>query len=196
MLALAYAALAALLLALNLKTPYARPIKLAGIVLVTLFYIFAYHGSQNMRGWAIADTPPNPFKLHWAVIEEPDKIAKTSGAICCWHKNCRIMARCCLTQGFTACPFSPELADAVEEALSAMEGGKPMEGRLSYKVKKPETLEDEMQKRDGRESRPDSKGEEERLKLSNSASCPCRIYRPNLRTERHTPHYCSALCLS
>ena len=97
MLALAYAALAALLLALNLKTPYARPIKLAGIALVTLFYIFAYHGSQNMRGWAIADAPPNPFKLHWAVIEEPDKIAKTPARYICWRKNCRIMVRCSLS---------------------------------------------------------------------------------------------------
>ena len=164
-LALAYAALAALLLALNLKTPYARPIKLAGIVLVTLFYIFAYHGSQNMRGWAIADTPPNPFKLHWAVIEEPDKIAKTSGAIYLLAQKLSDNGALLSYPRLYRLPFSPELADAVEEALSAMEGGKPLEGRLSYKVKKPETLEDEMQKRDGRESRPDSQGEEERLKL-------------------------------
>ena len=104
-----------LLLALNLKTPMRRLSWLA--LLVTLFYIFAYHGSQNMRGWAIADTPPNPFKLHWAVIEEPDKIAKTSGAICCTAQKLSDNGAL-LSYRLYRLPFSPELADAVEEALA------------------------------------------------------------------------------
>ena len=68
LLGLAYAVVAALLLTLNLQTPYRREIKLTAILIVSLLYIGAYHGAQNLRGWAISAAPPNPFKLHWAVV--------------------------------------------------------------------------------------------------------------------------------
>ena len=79
LLGLAYAVVAALLLSLNLQTKYRRGIKIAAILGVSLLYIGAYHGAQNLRGWAISAAPPNPFKLHWAVVEEPDKARGTKG---------------------------------------------------------------------------------------------------------------------
>ena len=53
LLGLAYAALAALLLSLNLETKYRREIKIGAIVAVTLLYVGTYHGAQNLRGWAL-----------------------------------------------------------------------------------------------------------------------------------------------
>ena len=45
LLGLAYAALAALLLSLNLETKYRREIKIGAIVFVTLLYIGTYQGA-------------------------------------------------------------------------------------------------------------------------------------------------------
>ena len=164
-LGLAYAALAALLLTLNLQTKYRREIKIAAIVAVTLLYVGAYHGAQNLRGWAISDAPPNPFKLHWAVVEEPDKARGTAGAI--YILGQKLSARGVATgqPRLYRLPFSPELAEQVDEALAKKEDGRDLEARLSYKAATPEEL-DELQRRDGEKARPDAAGEEERLKLN------------------------------
>lgn len=164
-LGISYALMAGLLLSLNLATPWRREIKTAAIVLVSLFYLGAYHGAQNLRGWATSDTPPNPFKLHYAVVEEPDKSTRTKGAI-------YLMAQKIDNRGVARgqprlykLPFSPELADEVEEAMAQKEGGKPLEANLSYKAANAEDA-DEIQKRDGQDSRPESLGEEDRLQLN------------------------------
>ena len=57
MLGVAYALLAALLLNLNLNSSWRQEIKLAAIGLVTLLYFAAYEGTQELRGWAIAQSP-------------------------------------------------------------------------------------------------------------------------------------------
>ena len=165
LLGLAYAAVAALLLSLNLQTKYRREIKLAAIIAVSLLYIGAYHGTQNLRGWAISATPPNPFKLHWAVVEEPDKVNGAQGAI-------YILGQSLSARGVTIgeprlfrLPFSPELAEQVDDALSKKEDGRDLEARLSYKAATPDEF-DEIQRRDGQKARPDSAGEEDRLKLN------------------------------
>ena len=165
MLGVAYALLAALLLNLNLSTSWRHEIKLAAIGLVTLLYFAAYQGTQELRGWAIAQTPPNPFKLHWAVVEEPDKAQKTDGAIYILaqplSEHGALMARPRLYQ----LPFSPELAEQIDEALKEVDNGKPLEANLSYKAANPDE-DKRSQKRDGQKSRPDSAGEEDRLKLN------------------------------
>lgn len=163
-LGLSYAALAALVLNLNLNSPWRREIKIGVIVLVSLFYVGAYHGAQNLRGWAIHQDPPNPFKLHWAVVEEPDKARRTKGAIYILGQK---ISKNGATKGqprLYRLPFTPELAEQVDEALKQKEGGKEIEARLSYKAANAEDA-DETQKRDGQKSRPDSAGEEDRLKL-------------------------------
>lgn len=164
-LGISYALLAALLLSLNLTSPWRREIKTAAIVLVSLFYLGAYHGSQNLRGWATPDTPPNPFKLHYAVVEEPDKSIGTKGVI-------YLMAQKIDARGVPRgqprlyrLPFSPELAEEIDEAMAQKEGGKPLEANLSYKAANAEDADD-IEKRDGQDSRPESLGEEERLQLN------------------------------
>ena len=168
-LGLSYAAIAALLLNLNLPNTfpkrYSRAIKISAIIVVSLLYAGTYHGSQNLRGWAIQKAPPNPFKLHWAIVEEPDKIKRTDGAIYILGQAMRANGSPTGSPRLYELPFTPELAEEIDEALSKKEDGKPLEARLSYKAANPDSEMEEIKKRDGNKSRPDSAGDEERLKL-------------------------------
>ena len=165
LLGLAYAVVAALLLSLNLQTKYRRGIKIAAILGVSLLYIGVYHGAQNLRGWAISAAPPNPFKLHWAVVEEPDKARGTKGAIYILGQRLSARGVAIGEPRLFRLPFTPELAEQVDDALTKKEDGRDLEARLSYKAATPDEVDD-IQKRDGQKSRPDSAGEEERLKLN------------------------------
>lgn len=165
LLGVAYAVLAALLLSLNLETKYRHEIKIAAIIGVSLLYVATYHGAQNLRGWAIAEAPPNPFKLHWAVVEEPDKARGTEGAIFILGQKLSSRGVAVGAPRLYELPFTPELAEQIDEALTKKEDGKDLEARLSYKAATPDDV-DEAQKRDGQKSRPDSAGEEDRLKLN------------------------------
>ncbi len=166
-LGLAYAALTALVINFNLTTPWRREIKIAVIVLMTLLYFAAYWGGQNLRGWAIATPPPNPFKLHWAIVEEPDKARGTSGTIYILAQKLSLQGALLSSPRLHRLPFSPALADEIDAALKASEGAQPIEANLSYKAKKPD---DEalaaQQKSDGEKSRADSRGDGDRLKLN------------------------------
>lgn len=164
LLGVAYAVLAALLLSLNLETKYRREIKIAAIIGVSLLYVATYHGAQNLRGWAIAEAPPNPFKLHWAVVEEPDKARGTEGAIFILGQKLSSRGVAVGAPRLYELPFTPELAEQIDEALTKKEDGKDLEARLSYKAATPDDV-DEAQKRDGQKSRPDSEGDKDRLKL-------------------------------
>jgi len=164
LLGVAYAALAALVLNLNLDSKYRREIKVAAIIIVSLFYVAAYHGAQNLRGWAIADAPPNPFKLHWAIVEEPNKAQGTKGAIYILAQKLNARNIAVGAPRLYRLPFTPELAEQVDDALNKKEDGRDLEARLSYEVAEPKDI-DETKTRDGDKSRPDAAGEEEMLKL-------------------------------
>lgn len=164
LLGVAYAALAALVLNLNLESKYRREIKIGVILLVTAFYVAAYHGAQNLRGWAIADTPPNPFKLHWAIVEEPDKAAGEQGAIYILAQKLNARNIAVDSPRLYRLPFTPELAEQVDEALAQKEDGRDLQARMSYKAATPDDV-DETKTSDGQKARPDGQGEEARLKM-------------------------------
>ena len=164
MLGVAYAVVAALLLNLNLNSSWRREIKIGAILLVTGLYFAAYQGAQDLRGWATPETPPNPFKLHWAIVEEQDKVAKTDGAIYLLAQPIAEYGALLSRPRLYQLPFSPELAQQVDDALNEVDKGKPLDCRLSFKAAKPGE-EKKPQKRDGQKSRPDSEGDKDRLKL-------------------------------
>ena len=164
-LGLSYMVLAALLLSLNLATPWRREIKTAAIIIVSLFYLGAYHGAQNLRGWASSDSPPSPFKLHYAVVEEPDKAAGTKGAIYLLAQRIDERGVGIGEPRLYELPFSPELAEEIDEAMAQKETGKDLQANLSYQAANAEDV-DEIERRDGKKARPDAMGDEERLKLN------------------------------
>ena len=77
LLTLAYVAIAALLLNLNLATRHSRTVKVAAIMLVTALYVGAWHGHKGLLGWASDDALPERFRLHYATVEEADKAGGT-----------------------------------------------------------------------------------------------------------------------
>ena len=165
-LGLAYAALAALVLVLNLKTAWRREVKFLAIALMTALYFAAYWGGQNLRGWGIAELPPNPFKLHWAIVEEPNKADDTPGAIYILAQKLSPHGALLSAPRLHRLPFSLELAEQIDEAMRAAEDGTPLEATLSFKAKKPDDEELlNRKKRDGETSRPDSVGDQYRLQL-------------------------------
>ena len=164
LLGIAYAVVAALLLNLNLASPWRREIKLAAIFLVTALYVGAYHWRTEPARLGNCRTPANPFKLHWAVIEEPDKVNGTPGRIYILAQPMGAGGALRGSPRLHGLPFSPELADAVEEALEQVEGGKPFEARLAYKKARPPE-EAKIQKREGESASEDSAGDRPTLKL-------------------------------
>lgn len=128
----AYALLAALLLSFNLHTRFQRALKYGVIVLTSIFYIGTYWGIQALRGWALAAEPPEPFRLHWAIVQEPDKAGGLPGKIYLLASQPEQMPP---RPRLYALPFSYGLAESVQQALGQMEGGRTVTARMAYKYK-------------------------------------------------------------
>ncbi len=163
LLSLAYALLAALLLSLNLQTKWRYEIKLTVIIGVSLFYAVSFWSINHLRGWPIDARPPNPFKLHWAVVEDPDKLRGTKGRIYILGQALSSYGALIGTPRLYEIPYSPDVAQAVEEARHAIEGGRPLEARLNiYDYKEPEDeaeLPDQTRRQSGVDALPDAEGE-------------------------------------
>ena len=150
--AIAYTALAGLVLTLNLATPFRREIKISAIVLISILYVVTYRGLSDVQGWAIEQAPPNPFKLHWAIIEEPNKVSGADGTIYilaqALHKTGAFRSK----PRLYALPYSDALAQQIEDAKEQVEDGKLIEANLAYKyAKKPEKV-DEINARQGEQA--------------------------------------------
>ena len=59
-------------------------IKSIVITIATLFSIVILLSLKDFIGWPSKSTLPQEFQLHWAIIDEPDKIKNTEGAIYMW----------------------------------------------------------------------------------------------------------------
>ena len=139
-LALAYAVTAALLLNLNLATRLARWIKFTAVVGVSTLYIVTWHGLSDLLGWATREPMPVDFRLHWVVIEEPDKAAGAEGKIYFWIRE---LDEAGLAEGAPRAyqvPWHEETAEAAEEALEELEGGQLLNGRMSRQIINPDLI--------------------------------------------------------
>ena len=54
------------------------------ISLATAFSIVVLISLKNFIGWPSKSNLPQQFQLHWAIIDEPNKIKNTNGAIYMW----------------------------------------------------------------------------------------------------------------
>jgi len=54
------------------------------ILTATLFSIVVLLSLKGFIGWPSSSTLPEEFQLHWAIINEPDKIKNTEGEIYIW----------------------------------------------------------------------------------------------------------------
>jgi len=127
LLTLAYVALAAMLLNLNLATPRRGAIKVIAIVLVTALYVGAWHGHKALLGWASDDPLPERFRLHYATVEDPDKAARKPGTIYLWVSSLDGPAARREPRAYRI-TWDAATARAVLDALAEVERGVAMEG--------------------------------------------------------------------
>ena len=128
LLTLAYVAVAALLLNLNLATPHSRKVKVAAIALVTALYVGAWPGHKGLLGWASDDPLPERFRLHYANVEEPGKGSRAPGTIYLWISalDGPLERRAPRAYRIT---WDADTARAVLDALAEVERGIVIEGR-------------------------------------------------------------------
>ncbi len=163
-LSIAYALLGALLLSLILHTRFSNNLKLGIILLVSIFYSVTYANLYDMRGWAVPQKPQAHFKLHWAIVEEPDKARGEDGAIFILGQKLSALGLLEEAPRLYKLPFDPELAQQIEEAKSEIEDGKPIEATLTIKAADPD--EDELEKSDAPEGRSGDDRDADRLILN------------------------------
>lgn len=128
LLTLAYVAVAALLLNLNLATPRSRSVKVAAIILVTALYVGAWHGHKGLLGWASDDALPERFRLHYATVEEADKAGRSPGTIYLWISALEGPAERRAPRAYRI-TWDADTARAVLDALAEVERGVEVEGR-------------------------------------------------------------------
>ena len=129
-LSVTYAAVAALLLNLNLATRYSPWIKLAAILLVSGLYAATWSGTRNLLGWASPDPIPEAFRVLWISVDEPDKAAGIPGTIFFWIRE---LDEAGLPKGEPRAhriTWTEESAEAAEQALARMEEGELLNGRM------------------------------------------------------------------
>ncbi len=143
-LAIAYAVTTALLVNLNLNSIYSPWLKTAAVVLVSVLYLVTWRAANDLLGWATPAALPENFRLHWITIDEPDKVVGTPGTIYFWLRPLDDAGLPIGEPRAHRVPWDEDTAQAAEDALAELEGGTPLNGRMSRQVVNPDELpEDE-----------------------------------------------------
>lgn len=142
LLALAYAAVAALLLNLGLASAWDPRVKAGVILVVSLLYGGTYLGIRSLEGWPTAEPTPEDFRLHWIAVDEPDKKNGAEGAIYFWLRELDEADRPVGEPRAHVLPFDEETAGAAREALEMLQDGKRLNGRITLGLIDP--AEDEL----------------------------------------------------
>jgi hypothetical protein len=83
---------------------------------------------------------PADFRLHWVVIEEPDKVTGADGKIYFWIRE---LDQAGLAEGAPRAyqiPWDEDTAEATQEALEELEGGQLLNGRMSRQMINPNLI--------------------------------------------------------
>ena len=130
-LTVAYAAVAALLLHLNLRTRLPMLVKSGALLIVTALYFGAWQAQKALLGWATPAALPEDFRLQWLTVEDPDKATGEDGAIYFWVRKLD-------AAGFPAgpprahrVPWDEATAEAAQDALAQLQAGEPLNGTFS-----------------------------------------------------------------
>ena len=77
----AYVLVAVLLLSVNLQSSWSWLVKAAVTVLTALFYVVTYLSLPQLLGWPIDGNLPEKFRLEAVLVQQPDKLTDSKGAI-------------------------------------------------------------------------------------------------------------------
>src|SRR5258708_19628198 len=83
-LAIAYALLAALLLVIALRARIPWPLKVAMVLVTSVYYCVAFFRIEYLPGWSATAPLPPQFQLLWARIVEPNPLVRAPGALHVW----------------------------------------------------------------------------------------------------------------
>ena len=124
----AYIIVAVLLLSFNIGPRWAWWVKGTAIVVTTSFFVISYYSIIGIMGWPVMDTLPERFQLHWAKINEPDKLLDTPGAIYLWLEQ---LDESNIPMGVPRAhklPYSGPLDSGVTDALDMISLGQDVGG--------------------------------------------------------------------
>ncbi|MEQ8859676.1 MAG: hypothetical protein RIC56_13610 [Pseudomonadales bacterium] len=129
-LALSYVAVAALLLNLNLATPYRPWIKFSAIALVSALYLASWQGLHGLLGWASPDPLPDEFRVLWITIDEPVVDSTEPGGIFFWVRRLDEAGLPIGAPRAHRIPWGEDAAEAAQDALQRMNEGELLNGRM------------------------------------------------------------------
>jgi hypothetical protein len=123
-----YLALAVLLLSLNLRSAWRWPVK-AGAIVVTIGCLIAgFLALEAMLGRPTEAAPPARFRLHAALVEEPDRANPSAGAIYLWLSPHDAAGRPSGPPRAHALPYSRALHEQAARAQGRLQDGRPVDG--------------------------------------------------------------------
>ncbi|MEM1246356.1 MAG: hypothetical protein AAGA81_11135 [Acidobacteriota bacterium] len=129
LLAASYAAVAALLLNLGLRSRWPWWVKLGGVVLVSLLYFGTFLGWRAREGWPSTTVIEESFRLLSVHIEEPDRATKSAGAVYYWVQLLDEEGTATGPPRSYRRKFSAAEAAAARRAETLLRRGVPVEGR-------------------------------------------------------------------
>ncbi len=124
----AYAAVAALLLNLNLASPHSRKLKATAIVLVSGLYAGVWHGSLGLLGWPSEAALPDAFRVYWIFLDEPGKGSDVEGGIYFWVRHLDDNRTPVGDLRSFKLAWEKDIAEYAQVALEEIEGGSPVNG--------------------------------------------------------------------
>ncbi|NQV22087.1 MAG: hypothetical protein HQ511_11785 [Rhodospirillales bacterium] len=151
LLSASYVAVAALLLSLNVASAWRWQIKIAGIIIVSALYVGTYLGAKELLGWPSGTAMPDYFRLHWAIVTEPDKFTGEDGRILVWAEQLDDKDQSLAPPRAYRLAYDDELARRIEHALGLVSEGQAITGSLNTKTDSDEA-EDSDQAADGSEA--------------------------------------------
>lgn len=133
-LTLAYVAIAALLLSLNLATRHSGWVKASAIVLVSMLYVGTWLGYQGLLGWPSPQPMPAEFRVLWISMEDPDKASSEPGHIYYWLRALDEHGEVSGAPRAYAVAWDEASAEEAQRAIEALEEGEMLNGRRTRGV--------------------------------------------------------------
>jgi len=130
-LAVSYALLGALLLAILIYARLPWRTKAVAVVVTSAFYIATFAGTRSLLGWATTERPPANFKLLQARIVDPHTVEGDPGSIYLWVEALDDDNRPSGVPRAYRLPYSDRLAEKTHEAERQMATGNPQGGRAA-----------------------------------------------------------------
>lgn len=130
-LSVAYVVLAALLLVVALRVRAPWPLKVAAVVITSVFYGVAFFRIEGLPGWSAAAPLPPQFQLLWARVVDPNPLDRDPGAVHVWVEELDAANIPSGQPRAYRLPYSPTLAAKVEAARDEILKGRPQGGRAA-----------------------------------------------------------------